>query len=101
MNWPGCPALKPLEGVICEMKRLFIHPDFRGQGLGKGLVEAIIQEARTIGYRRMRLNSLPSMAAVQALYRALGFKTIGSYYDTPVEGAVFMELDLDEGPPAG
>ncbi len=82
----GRVALKPLDGTTCEMKRLFIHPEFRGQGLGKGLVEAIIHEARTIGFRRMRLDSLPSMAAAQALYRALGFKVISPYVRHPDRG---------------
>jgi len=77
------------------MKRLFVRPEYRNKGLGKILVEAIIEEARQIGYTHMRLDTLPGrMDRAIALYRATGFVEIPSYYENPVDSATFMELDL-------
>ena len=77
------------------MKRLFVRPQFRGQGLGRDLTEAIIAEARRIGYQRMRLDTLPAkMQTAVHIYESLGFKKIASYYNNPVEGATFLELVL-------
>ena len=86
--------MRPLEANICEMKRLYVAPAGRGQGLGKALTLALIEAARTSGYREMRLDTLPSMADAQKLYRALGFTEIAPYYDTPIAGTVFMSLKL-------
>ena len=90
----GCVALRPLGGGVCEMKRLFVRPGFRGEGIGKLLAEGIVEEARTSGYRTMRLDTLPSMQAAIRLYEALGFVRCAAYYETPLPDTVFMELQL-------
>lgn len=76
------------------MKRLYVAPAGRGQGLGKQLAHAIIEAARAAGHHEMRLDTLGSMHEAQALYRALGFVEIGAYYDSPIENTVFMSLKL-------
>jgi ribosomal protein S18 acetylase RimI-like enzyme len=91
----GCVALRPLEPGVCEMKRLYVRPAFRAHGIGSALVGRVVQEARQAGYRHMRLDTLPSMASAQALYRRLGFQEIAPYRTNPIEGAVFLELQLD------
>jgi putative acetyltransferase len=92
----GCVALRPLEPGICEMKRLYVRPPFRSLGVGKMLAEQIVSEARMAGYRYMRLDTLPSMAAAITLYRRLGFREIAPYRVNPIEGALFLELRLSE-----
>jgi len=91
----GCVGLRPLSGPgDCEMKRLYVAPAGRGLGVGRGLVAAIVTAARRAGYRRMLLDTLPSMQAAMALYEGAGFATIPAYYDTPVAGTRFMALAL-------
>ena len=90
----GCVALRMLSPSICEMKRMYVRPVFRGKGMGLALAEWIIREAGGIGYKRMRLDTVPGMKEAVSLYRKLGFKDIPPYRYNPIEGAVFMELIL-------
>ena len=93
----GCIALRKLETDICEMKRLYLHEDVRGKGLGNMLIKKLIAEARLIGYSKMRLDTYPpKMAKAVKLYESHGFRPISAYYDNPHEGVLFMELDLDQ-----
>ena len=91
----GCVALHKLEPGICEMKRLYLRPQFRGKGLGQALAQAIISEARNIGYQKMRLDTVePLMKDAVAMYRQFGFREIGPYRPNPIKGAMYMELKL-------
>jgi putative acetyltransferase len=93
----GCVALHPLGQGYCEMKRMFVYPRYRGRGVGLALASRIIEEARGIGYRAMRLDTSIRQAEAAALYAGLGFRRIEPYYDLPAglrDWLVFMELEL-------
>ena len=90
----GCVALRSLGPGTSEMKRLFVRPDHRGLGIGKTLVKRIIEQAKTLGYTRMRLDTVSRMGEAVELYRSMGFREISPYCHNPLEDAVYLEIDL-------
>jgi len=95
----GCGALRPFSTDVCEMKRLYVRSEFRGLGIGRALTLALITAAREIGYRALRLDTLPEMREAHKLYQELGFREIAAYCSNPVEGVRYLELDLSESLP--
>jgi putative acetyltransferase len=94
-QFAGCIAFRKLENEICEMKRLYVRPTFRGHRLGSVLAQNLIAEARNIGYKKMRLDTVASaMQDAIALYRRIGFKEISPYSSIPIETALWFELAL-------
>ncbi|HKV29181.1 MAG TPA: GNAT family N-acetyltransferase [Candidatus Acidoferrales bacterium] len=90
----GCGALRRIDNHACEMKRLYVRPEYRGKGVGRELIDALMASARESGYGSMRLDTLPSMTKAIALYRRLGFREIAPYRANPVPGALFFEYTL-------
>lgn len=91
----GCVGLRKLEAGVCEMRRLYLRPSFRGKGLGRILADYLISEARKIGYQQMRLGTVePKMKRALEMYRSMGFHVIQPYRANPLKDAVYMELEL-------
>ncbi len=90
----GCVALRPIEPQTCEMKRLYVRPEFRGGGVGRALTEAIVAQARRAGYRRMLLDTLESMQAARGLYATLGFRPTAPYGHHPYPGTQYLGMDI-------
>jgi len=90
----ACGAVRPLEAGICEMKRIFIRPEWRGYGYGRRMTERLVEFGRISGYERMRLDTLARLTPAVQLYRTLGFTEIPPYYDIDIPDVVFFELDL-------
>jgi carbonic anhydrase len=91
----GCVGIRPFGDNYCELKRFYVEPGFRSHGIGRALLLEAIKAARTIGYRRILLDTLPAMRIATKLYRELGFRRTPAYYTTPVEGTQFLALDLE------
>ena len=93
----GTVGMWPLGADVCEMKRLYVRPPWRGRGLGRRLAGAIVDEAKAAGYARMCLDSLERLVAARTLYESMGFTRVPAYYDNPLDGVLFMQLDLTDG----
>ena len=90
----GCVGIRYFEKDICEMKRLYVKPEYRGKGVGKELAISAIKSGKELGYEYMRLDTLSSMETANQLYKSLGFIEIDPYRDNPIDGAIYLELNL-------
>ena len=90
----GCIALRKLNETECEMKRLYVKPEFRNKGIAKMLVEKVVSDSKEIGYSGMLLDTLPFLQTAIKMYRKMGFYEIGCYNDSPLDSTIYMKLDL-------
>ena len=90
----GCIGLRKIDGQNCEMKRLYVRPEFRGKRIGNRLVQKIIEDARQIGYSCMLLDTLPFLESAVRIYQSYGFYEIESYTDSPIDSSIYMKKDL-------
>lgn len=90
----GCVGVRGIDSGVCEMKRLYVRPAFLGKKIGQALIETIIQTGKELGYQSMRLDTLPFMNKAISMYESYGFRPIDPYYETPIQGTLFLELDL-------
>jgi ribosomal protein S18 acetylase RimI-like enzyme len=90
----GCVALKAIDDEISEMKRLYVRKQFQGQGIGRALATAAIARAQSIGYKKIRLDTVPSMKAALQMYKSMGFYPISPYRENPVPGTSYLELEV-------
>lgn len=90
----GCGAIRPIATGECELKRMYVSPGHRGRGIGRAIAARLIEEARAIGYERVKLDTSADMAAAQSLYRSLGFVPTDRYNDDPLEDTLYMSMDL-------
>ena len=95
-NTAGCVALRPFNGDVCEMKRLYLRSEYRGVGLGRKLAKKIIEKAERIGYSSMWLDTFENLKEAVGLYESLGFKRVNPYYNNPLPGVIYWELQLKE-----
>ena len=91
----GCVGIRRWRGDIAELKRMYLKPELRGLGAGRILLESALQHARQLGYRSIRLDTLPTMETAIALYRAYDFHEIDPYRPSPIEGTLYLEKELD------
>lgn len=90
----GCIGMRRINDENCEMKRLYVKPEFRENGLGRTLIDRIISDAKEEGYRHILLDTLPFLESALRLYKTYGFYETGSYNDSPMETSIFMRLDI-------
>ena len=90
----GCIGLKKIDDEICEMKRLYVRPEFRGKHIGNVLAKKVIDEAKKIGYKSMVLDTFPFLTSAIKMYKKMGFYEIEQYNDSPMKDAVYLRLDL-------
>jgi len=90
----GCAGMRKFTDDVCEMKRMYVKPEFRGEGIGRKMSEILIDTAKKAGYKYMRLDTIDTMITARELYGSLGFKIIPPYRYNPIEGTVYMELEL-------
>lgn len=98
-NVAGCIALRKIDEENCELKRLYVKPEYRGKRIGRYLVKHTINEAKQIGYRHILLDTLPFLDTAIDMYKRYGFYEIESYNNNPMDNLIYLKLDLYNNPP--